>query len=224
MEQRVEECTAALIRASTVVARPPACPEIRLHLARDMQTLWERLETALNVAGMPPPFWAIPWAGGQALARYLLDNPAIVSGKRVLDVGSGSGLCAIAAALAGAQAVCANELDQSALAAIGLNAALNDVTIMPLSRDLIGTELTDWDVVLAADLWYERQLAQRVTPWLRDQCDDRRAVLIGDKGRAHFPRRGLVKLAVVTVPTSLEIERESITEAGVWRFPTPMAI
>ena len=158
--------SAVFVRANTVVAAPPLVPEIRLHLATEMTPIWQATEETLVHNALPPPFWAFPWAGGQALARYLLDHPAEVAGRSVLDFGAGSGLVAIAAGKAGAAAVLAAEIDPFAAAAIAANAALNDVDITVQTEDLLDTVDACWEVVTAGDVCYERPMADRVTGWL----------------------------------------------------------
>jgi predicted nicotinamide N-methyase len=206
----------AFIESHTEVTSPPMCPELRLHLAGDMTALWERLEAACNTS-RPVPFWALAWVGGQALARYLLDHPASVAQKRVHDFGAGGGVVAIAAAKGGAARVAACDSDAMARAAIRLNAALNEVAIEVIADDVLGRDLDGVDVILAGDVWYERDLASRATPWLRRQAARGRDVLIGDKRRAYFPKGGLEELARYAIATSTEVEQGPVTEAGVWR-------
>jgi len=207
---------AGFVRANTVLTAPPLLPEIKLHLATEVTPLWHATETALERDQLPPPYWAFAWAGGQALARHILDRPQSVAARRVLDIGAGSGLVAIAAARAGAQAVAA-EPDPFALAAIALNAAANHVAVEIEAGDLIGTARA-WDVVLAGDMCYERPLADRLIPWLRRLAGEGALVLLGDPGRAYLPGTGLAELARYTVPTSLELEDRTSREAVVWRL------
>lgn len=208
------------IRAETKVLSPSLVPEIRLHLASDSIALWKRTE-AFAEGQLPPPYWAFAWPGGQALARYLLDHPDEVKGKIVLDFGSGSGLTAIAAAKAGAAAVCAAEIDALALAAIEMNAQANGVFIEPLSRDLIG-ERGRWNTVLCGDMCYERPLADRLVPWLKNLAADGMRVLMGDPGRDYFPREngglGLERLTTYTVPTTMDLENRERRETSVYGF------
>ena len=206
----------AFIMRHTAVASPPACPEIRLRLAPDLVALWEAMETTFR-AVQPTPFWAHAWVGGQALARYLLDAPAVVAGRRILDFGAGGGLVAIAAAKAGGTWVTACDIDPMACAAIPLNAVLNGVQVDVVADDLLGRDLEENLVVLAGDVWYERHLAERVTPWLRRLSAGGHTVLIGDRRRAFFPKSGLEPLAHYTIPTSTEVESETTSPAGVWR-------
>ena len=207
----------AFIRANTVIAAPPLVPEIRLHLATEITPIWQASEDSLASGNVPPPFWAFPWAGGQALARHVLDHHGIVAGKRVLDFGAGSGLVAIAAAQAGAARVSAAEIDDVAAGAIALNAALNGVTVEVETADLIGASGGSWDVVLVGDMCYEQPLADRLTAWLRMLAGDGITVLLGDPGRSYVPTTGLVALARYTVATSRELEDRESREGVVWR-------
>ncbi|MFA5123053.1 methyltransferase [Zavarzinia sp.] len=202
----------------TEVLAPPHTPEIRLHLASEAIELWHSTEEELGRIGLPPPFWAFAWAGGQALARYVLDNPALVTGRRVFDFASGSGVVAIAAARAGAESVLANEIDDFALTAIELNAALNDVRLELATGDRIGRIDLGCDVVLAGDVCYERPMADRVTDWLADLATAGRQVLIGDPGRSYLPRERLEKVAEYEVPVSRALEDAEIKRTAVWRF------
>lgn len=208
---------AAFIRANTAIATPPLVPEIRLYLATEITPIWQASEAALARANVPPPFWAFPWAGGQALARHVLDNPAIVAGRRVLDFGSGSGLVAIAASRAGAAHVMAAEIDDVAAAAIALNAALNGAAVTVETADLIGTAPGAWDVALVGDMCYEQPLAARLTAWLRDLARAGVTVLLGDPGRSYVPTSGLVAQARYTVATSRELEDRESREGVIWR-------
>jgi predicted nicotinamide N-methyase len=208
----------AFIRANTAVAAPPLVPEIRLHLATEITPLWQATEAALETQNLPPPYWAFAWAGGQALARHLLDHRLLVAGRRVLDFGAGSGLVAIAAALAGASRATAAEIDPYAATAIGLNAALAGVTVAIESADVIGTPGDGWDAVLVGDMCYERPLADRLTEWLRRLAGRGIPVLLGDPGRTYLPKSGLAEVARYTVPTSRELEDRDSREGVVWRL------
>jgi len=207
----------AFIEQHTAVSSPPSCAEIRLRLAPDLVALWEALETALGGTA-PTPFWAHAWVGGQALARYLLDTPATIAGKRVFDFGAGGGIASIAAATSGAAAVSACDIDPMARAVIPLNATLNCVTVEVLAHDMLAQALDRDFVVLAADVWYERHLAERVTPWLRQLAGLGHTVLIGDRRRAFFPQSGLEPLASYELETSIDVEPDATSPAGVWRI------
>ncbi|HVJ53743.1 MAG TPA: methyltransferase [Aliidongia sp.] len=210
---------AAFIRANTEIASPPLLPELRLHLATELTPMWLATEASLAESNLPPPFWAFAWAGGQALARLLLDRPELVEGRRVLDFGAGAGLVAIAAAQSGASRVWASEIDPFACAAIGLNADLNGVKVEVREEDVIGRS-ADADLVLVGDVCYERALAERLVRWLRALAGRGVTVLIGDPGRNYRPTEGLVELARYTVPTSLELEDRETRESVVWRLMT----
>lgn len=207
------------IQAHTRLLPVPYAPEIQLHVADEATELWQKTEDELQEIGLPPPFWAFAWAGGQALARYILDNVEVANGRRVVDFASGSGLVAIAAARAGAQSVVASDLDPFAVAAIGINSAANGVAaqIRPVSSDLLGT-VPEADLVLAADVFYERDLAGAVTAWLSDLQARGRTVLIGDPGRTYLPRARLECLATYAVPVSRALEDAEIKQSHVWRL------
>lgn len=206
----------AFIRRNTVITVPPLVPEIRLHLATEITPIWQATEETLAHGGVPPPFWAFAWAGGQALARYLLDHPEEVAGRCALDFGAGSGLVAIAAAKAGAASVLAAEIDPFAAAAIAANAALNRVSLAVTTADVIDTADAGWQIVTAGDVCYEQPMADRVTAWLRSLARRRRCVLLGDPGRAYLPGEGLRERARYCVPTSRELEDRETRDAVVW--------
>ena len=210
------EDPAAFVRANTAPERPPLVPELELYLASEILPIWQATEADLADMSLPPPYWAFAWAGGQALARYLLDNPDVVAGKRVLDFASGSGLAAIAAAKAGAAAVTASELDPYAMAAIRLNAEYNGVAITGVQADVIGRR-GDWDIVLAGDICYEKPLADRVMRWLRDLTAAGTPVLLGDPGRTYLPKAGLEWVVRYAVKTTRELEDTDVRNAVVWR-------
>jgi predicted nicotinamide N-methyase len=207
----------AFIRANTQLLAPPHTPEIRLHLATELVPIWQKTEEELAAIGVPPPFWAFAWAGGQALARYLLDHPDTVQGKRVLDFASGSGLSAIAAAKAGARDVLATEIDPFAIAAIGLNATANGVAIASTLEDVIGRD-DGWDTVLAGDVCYEREMAARVFTWLRSLAGRGALVLMGDPGRNYLPSSNLVEIAAYDVQTTRELEDREVRRTKVWQI------
>ena len=205
---------ADFIRANTALIAPPLVPEIKLHLATEVVPLWRATEEELEKIGVPPPYWAFAWAGGQALARYVLDHPALVAGKQVLDIGSGSGLVGLAAAKAGAAHVLAADIDAFARAAIVLNAAANDLILSTTQDDMIG-QPGKWDIVLVGDLFYERPLAEKLLAWLSSlEC----AALLGDPGRNYFPKNGVEKLASYNVQTTRDLEDREIRQTGVYRL------
>lgn len=203
------------IETNTHVLPVPTLPEIRLHTAHQATGLW-RLAAAEGDTDPPPPYWAFPWAGGMALARYLLDHPDKVRGRRVLDLGAGSGLVAIAAALAGARAVIAADIDRYAAAATRLNAAANGVTLAVVEGDLTAGAPPAVDLVTVGDLFYERELAQGVTAFL-DRClAAGMDVLIGDPGRSYLPHARLRPLAEYRVPDVGEVESASTKPSTVF--------
>lgn len=209
---------AAFVRAHTRLAPVPLVPEIQLHVADEPFGIWADAEQELGSGTLPPPFWAFAWAGGQALARYLLDHTGAVRGQSVLDVGAGSGLVAIAAARAGAKQVAASEVDVFALAAIGLNARANGVGVIATQADLLGGAAPAADVVLAGDVCYERSMTGRIVDFLGRAngagCD----VLIGDPERAYLPRGRLELVASYDVPVPMELEGTDSKRASVWRL------
>lgn len=207
----------AFVLAETSVVRPASCPELRLHVAPTMSGTWERAQEILGPVAFRPPYWSLAWVGGQALARYLLDHPATVAGRTVLDFGAGGGICGIAAARVKA-VVYACEIDPIARIAISLNAALNQTKIEFAPENLLDRPAAGFDVILAADLWYEQPMADAVTQWMRQAAVAGAKVLLGDRGRAFFPRFGLVPLAQYSIPSSPEVEQGAITVAGVWRL------
>jgi predicted nicotinamide N-methyase len=208
---------AAFIRKETAIIAPPLVPEIQLHLATELVPLWQATEAKLAKHGLAPPYWAFAWPGGQALARHVLDHAGLVRGRRVLDFAAGSGVSAIAAALAGAASVAAAEIDRFAVTAIGLNARLNGVAIEMLEQDVLG-RTSEWDVVLAGDVCYERPMAERVAAWLGELARKGTTVLMGDPGRNYLPANGLAEIARYEVPTSLELEDRTRRETVVWRW------
>ncbi|NWG45090.1 MAG: methyltransferase [Alphaproteobacteria bacterium] len=212
------EAPEAFIRDSTVLTETPLVPEIPLHVASEVVPLWHLTEEELGRAGLPPPFWAFAWAGGQALARYLLDHPERVRGKVVLDFGAGSGLVAIAAARAGASHVLAADIDPFALAAIRLNARANGVRIEVTDRDLVGDPMAGFEVVLAGDVFYERPTARAIESWLRMLAGTGRDVLVGDPRRSFFPGAGMRQVTAYAVKTTREIEDSDVRNAAVWEL------
>ena len=208
---------AGFILANTALLAPPLVPEIKLRLASEALPLWEKTEEELEAIGVPPPYWAFAWAGGQALARYVLDNPALVAGRRVLDFAAGSGLVAIAAMMAGAAAAVAAEIDDFALAAIAINAAENGVGVETTGNDLIGRD-DGWEVVLVGDAFYEKPLADRLLPWLEALAARGADVVVGDPGRSYMPKTGFAKLATYAVPVTRALEDAEIKRTSVWRL------
>ena len=205
------------ITANARLTAPPLVPEIRLHLATEVVPLWRATEEELAAAGLPPPYWAFAWAGGQALARYVLDNAALVRGKRVLDLASGSGLVAIAAMKAGARTTTAAEIDAFAREAAMMNADANDVELTCMADDLLaGPGTSEWDVVLAGDIFYERDTAERVLAFVARQAGRGTTVLIGDPGRSYLPKGRLTRLAEYSVPVTRELEDNEIKRTAVW--------
>jgi len=208
---------ADFITENTALITPPLVPELRLHLAVEVMPLWRKTEEELQAMGVPPPYWAFAWAGGQALARYILDNPSEAAGRSVLDFGSGSGLVAIAAAKAGARLVCAADIDKHAAAAITLNAKANDAMVSVITEDVIGSR-ESWDVILCGDMCYERPLAERLLEWLHQRARSGVRVLLGDPGRSYFPKSGVEKLATYSVQTTRDLEDSEIRQTSVYRL------
>lgn len=206
-----------IIRSGTRLRPVPLVPEVRLLQARDPISLWQRTELAAGRTGLDPPFWAFAWAGGQALARYLLDHPETVRDRRVIDIASGSGLVAIAAARAGAAAVTAYDTDPLAAAAITANAAANGVIVVVVCADVLDEDgPPGTDLVLVADAFYERDLAGRVMRFLERSSACGIAVLAGDFGRAYLPRDCLAPVASYDVPGLGMLEDSDVKRTTVW--------
>jgi len=186
-------------------------------LATETDALWEMGEEGLADAGVPPPFWAFAWAGGQALTRYLLDHPQIVANKRILDFGSGSGIVGLAAMKAGAASVLAADIDVFACVAATLNAEANNVAVSTTDENLIGSN-GDWDVILVGDMCYEQPLAGEIETWLRTASDAGAHVLIGDPGRTYLPKDRLEKLTSYAVKTQRALEDTDVRNTSVWQF------
>lgn len=208
----------AFITANTSVLAPPLVPEIVLHLAAESLPIWQKTEEELGEMNVPPPYWAFAWAGGQALARYILDNAELLRGRRVLDLGSGSGLTAIAAMKAGAAAALASDLDEMALAAVGLNAGLNGVAVATTADNLLERVPEAYDVILVGDLFYERTLADLVTRFIEAAAAAGALVLIGDPQRNYFPKGRFISAAEYRVPVTRELEDAEIKRTSVWRI------
>lgn len=204
------------LERETNVGAHVLCSEVTVRTAADLESLWRAQEEWLGAAGLATPYWAVVWPGGAAVARYVLDNAALFRDRVVLDFGSGCGICAIAAAKCGARKVYAADIDPYSRLAIAANADLNGVRLEVIDRDVCGEG--GWDVVLAGDMWYERFLAERATPWLRSLAAAGTRVLMGDIGRAHFPRADLIEIAAFEVPTPQSLERQPAGVARVWQF------
>jgi predicted nicotinamide N-methyase len=209
------------VRSACRLGPVPQVAEIRLHLADDVIGLWQRAEDEFT-ADQPPPFWAFAWPGGQALARYVLDHPGLVAGRSVLDLGSGSGLVAIAAAKAGAATVIASEVDSLAVAAIGLNARANGVPAPAIVGDVLDDDGAGADVVLAGDVWYSRPLAERVLGFLDRAVAGGASVLAGDIGRAFLPRDRFRVLDASDIPVMAGLEDSGVKRTMVLE-PIPEA-
>jgi predicted nicotinamide N-methyase len=216
----------AFIRANTRLKPVPLVREISLHVADEAVPIWRKTEEELDAMGLPPPYWAFAWAGGQALARYVLDHPQAVAGRRVLDLAAGSGLVAIAAAKAGAAPVIAADIDAFTEPAIALNAAANDVYIEVITHDLLAEALLDgaappgarYDVILVGDLFYERDTSARALAFLERHAAAGTRVLIGDPGRTYLPKDRLNRLAEYSVPVTRELEDLEIKRTVVWEL------
>ena len=207
---------AAFILANTRLQPVPHAPEISLWLADEVTPIWRLTEEELGQMGLPPPFWAFAWAGGQGLARWLLDNPAEVAGKRVLDLAAGSGLVGIAAMQAGAASVLCADIDPFCGAAVGLNAAANGVSLDFTDADLLDAPPPDVDVICAGDVFYEQPMAGRVLAWLSAAAGRGVRVLVGDPLRTYFPKQGFERLAEYAVPTTRELEDDAVKRTRVW--------
>ena len=208
---------ASFIRTNTRPLPVPLAPELLLHLADDVTAIWQKTEDELDEVGLPPPFWAFAWPGGQALARYILDHPAVVRNRSVLDIGSGSGLLAIAAARSGARLVIANDIDAVAGHAIALNAEANGVSLRFEGANVVGRD-GGWDVVLAGDIAYQEDMAGPMFDWLQTLATRGADVLVGDPGRSYLPRETLESIAGYEVPVSRDVEDADVKRSCVWRF------
>jgi predicted nicotinamide N-methyase len=208
---------AAFIRANTRLREVPLVPEISLQIADEAVPIWQKTEDELGEMGLPPPFWAFAWAGGQALARYVLDHAGMVRDQRVLDLASGSGLVGIAAMKAGAQSVCAADIDPFARVAIGINAHVNAVPLAVATGDLLAADDgAQWDVILAGDIFYERDTAERAFAFLSRHAARGATILIGDPSRSYLPKARLRKLIEYAVPVTRELEDNEIKRTAVW--------
>lgn len=208
----------AFILRHTRLQSLPFVPELQLHLAEDIMALWQLTGADGDEPEVPPPFWAFAWVGGQAIARYLLDHPAAVTGKRVLDFATGSGLCAIAALKAGAAHTLATDLDPFSTTAVMMNARANGVDVTFTDENLLDTVLPGTDLILAGDICYDESLAARALDWLEHAHARGILVLIGDPGRAYFPRSGLIRLAEYEIPTTRDLEGVPVKKTQVVTF------
>jgi predicted nicotinamide N-methyase len=206
----------AFIVSHTSLASPDAVPEIRLHLASEVTPLWHSSAEVFEAEGIEPPYWAFAWAGGQALARYLLDHPDVVRGRVVADIGSGSGIVALAAKRSGATRVVAFDIDPVALSACALNAEANEIVIDVVCRDIVGDPLDGYDVVMIGDLFYEEGPAKRIHAWAKELARAGKLVLVGDPGRAYLPT-GLVEVSARELATSLDLESATSKRVVVYR-------
>ena len=204
------------IAANTRLQTVPHAPEISLWLADEITPLWRLTEEELGAMGLPPPFWAFAWAGGQALARWLLDHPAEVAGKRVIDLATGSGLVGIAAMKAGAASVLAADIDPFCAAAVAANARSNGVEIAFTEANLLDAPPPPVDLICAGDVFYEKPMAEAVLAWLKQAQANGTRVIVGDPGRTYFPKSGLTLLAEYTVPTTRELEDQEVKRSRVW--------
>jgi predicted nicotinamide N-methyase len=209
---------ADFIGANTELIAPPLVPEIRLHLAAESLPIWRKTEEELGQMNVPPPYWAFAWAGGQALARFILDNRHLVAGRRVLDLGAGSGLVSIAAMMAGAAQAVAADIDALALAAIRLNAEANGVPVETTAADLLAGPPSAAEIVLVGDLFYERALAERVLAFVEAARQGGAEVLVGDPRRSYFPGDRFQQVALYSVPVTRELEDAEIKRSAVWRL------
>lgn len=212
------------IRSNTALEAPAMVPEFKLWLATEYVPIWQATESWLEEQNVDPPYWAFCWPGGQAIARYLLDNPGQVRGKRVIDFAAGSGVSSMAAARAGAASVVANDIDALSLVATRLNAAANGLALEVSAENwLAGADGNpEADVVIAGDVCYEREMSARALAWLRGHARLGRLVLLGDPGRNYFSAQGLEQLARYDIPTSLQLENRGMRETVVWRvLPHP---
>ena len=210
--------TEAFIRAQTRPLPVPSVPSIRLYQADEVTPLWLMTEQDMATQRLAPPFWAFAWSGGQALARYILEHPEIVRGRRVLDIACGSGLVGIAARLAGAESVLCNDIDAYAGAAVALNAALNGVQLAFTGSDLLAGPIPDVDIILAGDICYEKPMTDAMLTYFRRAAPHKIEVYIGDPHRTYFPKAGLRRLADYDILTNADIEDAAVKPASVWKL------
>ena len=208
----------AFIRSNTRLLSPPLVPELRLHLAEESLPIWQKTEDELGQLNVPPPYWAFAWAGGQAAARWLIDNPVLVAGRHVLDLGAGSGLTALAARLAGAVAVLAADIDAIAIEAVALNAHANGLEVAATTADLLAGPPARFDVIIVGDMFYERELARLVLAFIEAAVAQGAVIVIGDPQRSYFPRDRFEQIAEYQVPVTRELEDGLIKRTAVWRL------
>jgi predicted nicotinamide N-methyase len=206
----------AFVLRHTRLRPVPGLEEIRLHLAEEVLPLWHAVQVETDDPDAALPYWAFAWAGGLAISRYLRDHPEVVAGRRVFDLASGSGLCAIASMRAGADSASGVDIDPFAAAAIELNARANGHRVSAVRRDVLDEEPPDVDLVVAGDCWYDATLADRVLPWLRRVQDRGIDVLVGDPGRRYLPTDALVELASYEVRTTTELEDLVLKQGRVY--------
>jgi predicted nicotinamide N-methyase len=206
------------ISSNAALSAPPLVPEIKLYLAREIDPLWRMTEEVFQTKNIPPPFWAFAWPGGQALARYILDHPQLVAGKRVFDFASGSGLVALAAKMAGAAEVTANDIDPVAIVALTLNAKSNDLVLTASHKNMINAPMEGYDIILAGDFCYEWPMAGYAIDWMRVQVSVGLGVYFADPGRPHAPLSGIEECANYRVPTSRDLEDSDQKIVKVFRL------
>lgn len=202
---------------NTSVLPSPHVPEISLHVADEAHDLWHKTEEELQADGLQPPFWAFAWAGGQGLARHVLDHPECVRGRTVLDFATGSGLVAIAAMMAGAARVLASDIDPFCGEAVALNAAINTVAFDYSSQDCLGTD-QGWDVILAGDVFYDHAMSASLIPWFDALTQRGATVLIGDPGRSYLPKDRLTELSAHQVTVTRALEDQDVRKTIVWQW------
>jgi len=217
----VAASTRSFVLRHTHLGPVPGLPGIRLHLGAEVLPLWHATQVETGDPDAPLPYWAFAWGGGLAIAHYLRDHPEAVADRRVFDVGSGSGLCAIAALQAGATGATGADIDAFAIAAVRLNARANGHRVAGLHRDALDDDPPEVDVILAGDCWYDAGLADRILPWLRRAHERGTHVLLGDPGRRYLPTEGLIELASYEVRTTTDLEDLEFKTARVVTFPGP---
>ena len=195
----------------------PHVPEISLHVADEAHELWHKTEEELQADGLQPPFWAFAWAGGQGLARHVLDHPECVKNKRVLDFATGSGLVGIAAKMAGAASVLASDIDPFCEEAMALNAMQNNVSFNFTGTDCLGTD-QGWHVILAGDVFYDRAMSASLIPWFDALTKRGAIVLVGDPGRSYLPKENLIALSEHNVTVTRALEDQDVRKTVVWRW------